>query len=216
MGIVAIIPTATPHLIRSILVNIASQTRPPRQVIVINNTDKVLADLPDFRDVTIVTPPQPLGVNASWNLGIKMARLIKPDLVSILNDDLVLNSRFFEGIEKATTEAAEGIVYCPYTVSDPLKLAEQGSVSGYSWMRRREGWAMTCKAQALWDMPPISSRLRTFCGDDWIWHFTRGKWVKMELNCVAHLGSQTVKRFGSNQFLKVEKHIFIEEISKYA
>ena len=76
----------------SLLRDISENSVIPDRIIVINNgstdaTGAVVENYKSILPVEIINNETNIGVNASWNLGIKMATA---DLVSILNNDLSL------------------------------------------------------------------------------------------------------------------------------
>jgi len=158
-------------------------------------------------------PNLPLNVNASWNYGIKT--LADFDLISVLNDDLLLEDLFFEKIIRLAKKHPNYSVFCPETVKDPDLVRESlplGSESGVE-MGRREGWAWTIRSSTAKHIPPIPEELVTFYGDDWFWYYCKIKlnqpWLKMINNrCFHFVGVNQLKNEDSVLHLKKERALF--------
>ncbi len=102
----AIIPTWNrADLLKAILANLRSQTRPPDQVIVIDNgsTDETQA-IAQGAPVDLITFPQNRGFAAAVNEGIRQAR---GDWLLIVNNDVILEPQWLERlVEAAEREGA--------------------------------------------------------------------------------------------------------------
>lgn len=186
MKIGVIIPVINDRFINGLLDCIDQNSVLPESIIIIDNSQddaKITIRKTRFR-VEIYRPPTPLGVNASWNHGIN--ELIKKDvdLVSVLNDDLLLENLFFEKMIRLASLHEEASVFCPVTVKAPQMIDCVSPVGREICvgMSKREGWAWTIRASVAKNIPPIPEQLKTFCGDDWYWHhcYKLGRpWVKM-------------------------------------
>lgn len=182
----------------------------PTRVIVIDNTGG--GYFPRTRlPVLYISPPQPLGVNASWNIGSALAR---ESFVSFLNDDLRISSGFFDGIVRTFNSNHNAGVVCPQTSYQLYEVSCR--VQGYHVMNRREGWAFTMRRELLHTMPEIPDQLKIFCGDDWYWHWTHklGKrWIKQAGNIIYHQpGASALPKYKAT--LKAEKALFAELIDE--
>jgi GT2 family glycosyltransferase len=192
MKIGVIIPIINDRFINGLLDCIDKNSVLPESIIVIDNSkddDKITIRKMRFR-VEIYRPPTPLGVNASWNHGIN--ELIKKDvdLVSVLNDDLLLENLFFEKMIRLASLHEEAGVFCPTTVKEPSMIHCGPMGSGIcTGMHKREGWAWTIQKSVAKKIPPIPDLLKTFCGDDWYWHhcYKLGRpWMKMSNTLCYH------------------------------
>ena len=169
-----IIPVVNIDLFNILFNNILENTILPTKIIIINNSSDSLA-VPSRGEVEfrIITPPTPLPVNTSWNLGI--SHLSKCDFVSILNDDIEIPRTFFERIANGFKKISKAGVICPCTVTDKRQINNFLLVDVYDKMKKKEGWAFTIRKEILDTIPPIHSELKMFFGDDWFWwHVFRG------------------------------------------
>jgi GT2 family glycosyltransferase len=194
-----------------LLDDMEKNTVPPGRVIVIDNTG--CGYFPTTRlPVLYVRPPAPLGVNASWNIG---AALAVGEFVSILNDDIRINQRFFEGICGAFSSCPESGVVCPQTTDNPMDVRPNPCADYRQLlMSKREGWAFTIRRELLDRIPPIPEELKIFCGDDWYWHWARklGRvWVKQNGNIIYHRPGASAGP-EARHFLKAEKNLFAKLI----
>jgi GT2 family glycosyltransferase len=99
----AIIPTWNrADLLRSILINLSAQTRPPDQVIVVDNgsTDATQLVAREFR-VDLALFPENRGFAVAVNEGIRQAR---GDWLLILNNDVVLEPEWLERLLASAEE----------------------------------------------------------------------------------------------------------------
>lgn len=160
-------------------------------------------------------PPRPL--NASWMQSFNMVSK-DAELVTVLNDDLIMNTRFFFELNRLMSVIPERyVVACPNTVEDKNEVFKEICTrkNEYEIMRKREGWAFTMRKYFM-DMvvkEPIPEILKTFCGDDWIWlHSSQRKleWVKMPQNYIYHYVGKTIKNNGTRPDLNNEKRLFLE------
>jgi GT2 family glycosyltransferase len=212
MKIGVIVPVINNNFLPGLLDCIERNTVHPDSIIIIDNS-------PD-RGIVIQTrlffhkimPDIPLGVNASWNTAVPML-FDTTDMISILNDDLLLEDHFFEKLIDTARLYPEAGVLCPNTLKDEegIKHAFQAGNNNASRMNRREGWAWTIRSEVAKRIPPIPSDLVTFCGDDWYWHHCHKlnrPWMKMITNYCYHYGSQSVRLTGVEKDLRSEKNIF--------
>lgn len=180
----------------------------PDGIIIINNSNIEL-NVPE--NVTVFKPLVPLGVNASWNYVFqKYANSF--DLISVLNDDLLIEEFFFEKLKIAAEGNPIAGVFCPDTVRDLSvfqSLFDQRQLC--SPMSKREGWAFTIRSSVAKQIPPIPTKLQTWCGDDWIWRhcYKIGRpWLKMVNNKCFHFVGQSCKLADKRKDLTAEKSIF--------
>lgn len=218
-----IIPVVQPDLFDNLMTCISKNTQLPNKIIVINNSGKPLVvpyhfpTSPHPVEVMVLDQTHPLGVNASWRLGLRHASGY--NLISILNDDLLLAYDFFEKIRKASNQYPKASAYCPNTVKNPkdimMKFHEHEIEC--ATMARREGWAFTIRGELLADIPVIPSALTMFFGDDWIYRWTaqilRRPWIKVKNALAFHYCGVSVGRDGTNVLLQKEKLIYQQLIS---
>jgi len=197
-GIDVIVPVVNRDLATMLMCSIEANSVSPKRVVIIDNSREGF----DFRSDTFEVRRywdngRMRKVNESWTLGFQKVR--KEALgVCVLNDDVVLNDRFFEKIETLLYASGLTAVVCPRTTNDfeDLAIFKPSTMCQATTMSRREGWAWTIRKSVLDKVPPIPPTLQTFCGDDWIWHHTKGLgfyWVKDQSNLIYHAEGATVK-----------------------
>lgn len=210
-----IIPVVNRSLADALLQSMAGNTILPDSVLIIDNSlgkrpFELKADFP----ADVIDPGTRLGVNASWNMGIDHTRPC--DYVAILNDDVVLGSRFFERNIQVFEKYPDCGVACPHTVNDPAALDADTSAR-IMRMKKREGWAMSFRWSLLREIPPIPEDLITFCGDDWFWvhtHMNGLCWMKDTGNVVYHGIGEAVKKLGVRSHLRQDKATFKRLVTK--
>jgi len=145
-----------------------------------------------------------VGVNAVWNEGIKMTQT---PLVSILNNDLILNKYFFKKIIEAFQVNEKYGIFCASNVRSikQVKQSKDEKVK-LALIGKREGWAFTIRRDVVTRLPPIPSDLKIYCGDDYLYYGTREvlgyKAVRITNNYIYHLGGRTVR---AKQFRGIRK-----------
>jgi len=162
---------------------------------------------------------QNIGVNESWNIGFSQAG--KCDILSVLNDDVVLNERFFERLV-APFQIIDCAVVCPKTETtvegfDATRL-RAGLGFDLAPMKRREGWAFSFRKDILDNIPRIPvEKFKTFCGDDWLWYHTvvqRMRWYWDLNNVIYHkVGASLDSMPKLRETLREEKEAFRESIT---
>lgn len=213
MNFAVIIPVVNLDLFADLLSCIDSNRLLPKQLIVINNSG---AKWNGFRKDAVVIEG-PLGVNASWEAGRKMVDE-SIQYISVLNDDLLIRPDFFHTTAGMFQSNLRAGVVCPVTVRRK-ELLNKFPYSHPTTMPRREGWAFTIR-KWVWDrIKPIPEELTTFCGDDWIWHWSHvlGFYWKYNIDTsVYHYGSTTVRTLDAEgvPLLKEEKRKFIKLITE--
>jgi len=204
-----IIPVVNRKLAAALLDSIAANTVIPDSILIIDNSLAPRAFPVDARlPVEVIAPGERLGVNASWNLGIRETG--ECDYLAILNDDIVLGRHFFEKNIHTFREYSDCGVSCPGTVFDMADLHD--NIHGRTIrMKKREGWAFSFQYSLLKTIPPIPADLVTFCGDDWFWKHTHLKgflWYKDTGNIVYHKVGAAVKELGVRPHLKRDRATF--------
>lgn len=183
-----VVPVINERFLGSLLGDIRKNTMRPDEILVIDNGAGVAKPICDqFTDLPIRYLPQTqnLGVNASWNLGLSLAR---NELVSILNDDLILNDKFFEMILQTFQSFPNAGLVVPQTIMNPRHVHPAGTNERpiVAMLPQREGWAFTTRKSLA---EPIPESLFTFCGDDWLFKtvVSKGYWpLKIINNRIFH------------------------------
>jgi GT2 family glycosyltransferase len=182
-----VVPVISDNYLWSLLNDIHHNDVLPAEIIVIDNSETNIAEITahSFPSLPIRYIPQEhnLGVNASWNLGLRLA---KRKLVSVLNDDLVLPRCFFRLVEMVFNRWQNVGIAVPFTVGPkltngnpaPWKIGVPSEIRDapsplsptLAHLANREGWAFTIRKQ-LFD--PVPKELFTFCGDDWFFRCSK-------------------------------------------
>jgi len=220
-----IIPVVQIDLAIALLKNILTNTKELYQLILIDNSENKLnaaikSDewIQDFvrknavpvrYDIIVNMPPLPL--NETWTQGFGLISK-EADLITVLNDDLIINTKFFECLENiAKTATKECGVFCPYTTRQKENVFTAINDTIIEVMYRREGWAYTMRREFFAQLKPIPKELKTFCGDDWIFLEAMRlgyRWIKMMHNPIYHYVGATVGHTESNKSLDVDKRMF--------
>ena len=221
LKIAAVVPTVHYELLAELLKCIEAGTRKPDMLFIIDNSKEGVLTVPYTGAVEIIRGQNPLTVNESWNMGRQLAS--DYDVVSFLNDDILVGEQFFQNIEKAFNKLGpECGVVCPETTIDKTIWDAQPDnrtwAKHYNVMRQREGWAWSISKEALAVCPLIPADiLKTFCGDDWIWYYTKKAgflWYWDMTNMIYHAIGQTVKSEGVRNTLNAERKAFKQLINK--
>lgn len=214
MKIGIVIPVVSCKYIGALLDCIAANTVLPHLVLIIDNSSGRLPPVPlvplSKQAVETLLADPPLGVNASWNYGIKAMLEHGMDLISIFNDDIEIERFFFEKLLSAAERYTKAGAFCPYTTRhrEALKTPSPIMDAKCYEMAKREGWAFTLRASVARRLPEIPVQLRTFCGDDWLMIHCKKlghPWYRMVNNrCFHHVGG-TVRNSGLRGDLEAEK-----------
>jgi len=170
----------------------------PKEIILINNgsTDDYKKLTIKYKQLNITHKKKESneGVNSAWNDGIK---LCKTPYLSILNDDILLNKYFFQKVTETMSDPKVGIVV-PLTVKNKKAIKKSTDVPiVLKKIGKREGWAFTIRKSVADQFDPIPEKLKTYCGDDYLFHNVRQlgyKIVKMTNNYIFHYGGTTVEQ----------------------
>ena len=137
-----------------------------------------------------------IGVNAVWNHALKIAAIKNSNLM-LLNDDVIIKNDFFSKTQEALDDNSKYPVVCPFTVnikSDLYSSHKSVIDKRYILIRRRIGWAFTINKNFISKIPLMPDSMSIFFGDDWIWHFTGGLWVKDNDNVIFHTIGRTTRK----------------------
>lgn len=207
MKIAVVIPVVTSGMGRNVIDDIRNNTTVPDHLIIINNTgDFFHPDIKPIPHYKGIRPATPTSVNDAWASGIMMALEKEVDLISIFNDDIRINRTFFEEIVYGATIFPNAGVFCPMGVASPTMVEGPGG-RGFVDMKHREGWAFTMRSEVARRILPFPQGLRTFCGDDWIWHKGGMPWLRVMAARCFHYKGVAVKKLGVRQNLKGERRL---------
>lgn len=208
MNFNVIIPVVNPDLCDEVITSMEYNTILPQKVIIIDNSDGRY--IPESKKFPIYVFTSQTGwVNESWNLGITKVD-ITCDYVSILNDDIYLNSWFFQRVHETFQAYKDCGVACPYTVNNMRELGKGKRKPSITRLLKREGWAFTFKKSVLDIIPPIPDyRVKLFHGDDWFWFHSKTKgfcWYQDEGNIIYHQVGASIERNGLRSLKKIERN----------
>ncbi|MGD9156817.1 MAG: hypothetical protein PVG39_00285 [Desulfobacteraceae bacterium] len=213
---IAIIPTMEMDRCLDLVYSINKGKIKPSRIIIINNSGSVYTKDLSLYNTIVCNYSKNIGVNAAWNIGLKLAKEQSSHL-SILNDDILIKEDFFKRINLLLSIRLllDVPVFCPSTTHDKT-LFDRSEVNNHTsrthYMRKKEGWAFTIRDRFVKMIKPIPEELFVFCGDDWIWNETvkyGTMWVKDERNIIYHTVGATLKNNPKlRALLKHEKRIF--------
>lgn len=221
--IIAIIPVLNQnHYTNNILYRISKNIVKPDKVLLIDdgsteNVKEIVRRYQKQVDIRYKRNKKTIGVNSSWNLGLKLCEEYNPDYVSILNNDLVLNHYFFKKIIGTYEKYPKAGIVCPNTVkkASMVKLDDASGVEAIRMGGSREGWAFTLKYDIYKKAGPIPvNRFKQFCGDDYMFFMSRRQGylnLKMKNNLIYHYKNTTLKNElpgWKGQILRKEKFEF--------
>ncbi|MBW1998576.1 MAG: glycosyltransferase family 2 protein [Deltaproteobacteria bacterium] len=213
----AVVPVVNRKMANRLFASIDDNLYGPEKVIVIDNTrgHKRLEMKASFSNVLMLKPSEPLPVNPSWEIGIRLSGDV--NFVSILNDDVILGPGFFEWVACVFERYADAGAVCPHTLTpENSEIPEPG----IHRMKRKEGWAFTMRKALLDQIPPIPEGCRYFFGDNWFWWFTYRKfnmlWYKDTGNVIWHeVGASVRKIDGYRRIKEKEKEVCSRALRGY-
>jgi GT2 family glycosyltransferase len=190
----------------SLLKDIAANSIIPKSVIVVNNnstdeTEQVVKNFERTLPIKYIRHIKNVGVNASWNLGVCYAN---HDLISFLNNDLVINPYFFEvvvdvflkhptcGMAYPRTFQGGGSEKSREEYISRVKMAQRGAGS-VEPVTFREGCAFTMRRSVALKVL-VPKDLFNYCGDDYHYHFVKQLGhdvLRMTDNPIYHYGNIT-------------------------
>jgi GT2 family glycosyltransferase len=212
-----VIPVLDNHsYTRDLLTDISMNVVKPDEIIIIDNGSK-----DSYEDmIRILRNPsinytrfnENRGVNTAWNLGIMLA---KNPLITILNNDVLLNNYFFKKVLQTMQDPFIGIC-----VPNNLKHAKFYDVDEdvrIKDLEKREGWAFTIRKEIVTKCGYIPDKLKIFCGDDFLFDSSKRigfRNVKMINNYIFHYGSVTVRQYDMDRSILKSEKICWEQIKK--
>jgi GT2 family glycosyltransferase len=134
----AIIPTWNrADLLESILANLRGQTRPPDQIIVVDNGSRDnTGDVSRRFDADLITFPENRGFSAAVNAGIEQSNC---EWLLIANNDVVLQPQWLDRL--LTAAMAEN---APFAAGKLMQTADQRRIDGTWDMVSRAAYAWRC------------------------------------------------------------------------
>ena len=182
------------QLTKDLFKNIRENTVKPDEIILIDNgsIDETSKLKDEFFDLNIYYFhfKSNMGVNKSWNFGIDHS---KNKIISILNNDIIINKFFFQNILKTMENKSTGICV-PETVQEKSKVFESTENFFLKPLKKREGWAFTIKKEIIYKYGYIPEELDRTHGDDYLFYCAKKQKYeifKMMGNFIYHYGSTT-------------------------
>ena len=186
--------TYTEQLLNNILQNEVL----PQKIILIDDcsTEDVRNLVKKYKSLPIeyIRHSSNMGVNYSWNEGMKKTTTA---MVSVLNNDIVINKFFFKKIINAYNSNSRWGIVCPKTISRLENVLAVDKPVVLKNMGKREGWAWTARMSFVKKIEPIPSFLRTYCGDDYMFYCARSlgySCLKMMNNDIYHYGGKSQRK----------------------
>lgn len=209
MRIAVIIPVVQVKHAHVLLIRMANNTIKPDQTIVIDNSECGMC--PSYTMHAALNrftyrrqPPQQLdpfvpglGTNEAWKLGFS---LVHPsiDLVCVFNDDIIINTHFFEITLLAFAKAPKQVamaVPTPVSKVEHIYHTKPSPDTKIITTRTRVGYAWCILKGVLDTIPPIPDVLKIWYGDNWIMahvHRVNRTIMQMRANRIYHHGHSTV------------------------
>lgn len=216
-----VIPIANMKMYENLVHKISCNMFLPEICVLINETNEPIYESPHGINTVVVEIHPRCGVNAAWEIGARLCGDV--DYVSVLNDDIEIETDFFSRIIRAfsfteqQTKGLEGYpaAICPWTYTHKAK--ESPREAHIIKMKRVEGWAFTIRKEILNAAFPIPNEMKTFAGDNWLWWISYREfnmwWYKDTENRIFHhVGSSMNKEI--KKTMKVEKNICSQELKK--
>lgn len=195
------------ELTANILKQVYENTYIPNEVILIDNgsTENIFGLLQKFPDVKYIRNKENIGVYPAWNQGFK---LVQNEIITVLNNDVIITKHFFEKIFNAMQDKTVGIC-CPSTVQNKEQgIDNKEQVNLYVQEIGRQGWAFTIRKSVINTIGLIPEALVFWYGDDWLFNNTRKagyKVVQMVNNYCYHYTSVTLKKVNPIEQIQKDK-----------
>ncbi|HRR48550.1 MAG TPA: glycosyltransferase [Bacteroidales bacterium] len=178
-----------------LFLNIKENTISPSEIVLIDNgsKDNYKDLIKKYNDLNIkyVRNETNIGVNGAWNMGIEMSNY---PLLTILNNDIIINRFFFQKIIKTMEDVSIGLCV-PNTIKNK-NFVDENVLPKIANLERREGWAFTIRKEIVTKIGYIPDSLKTFCGDDYLFMASKKagfKNVKILNSNIFHVISATLK-----------------------
>jgi len=220
-----VIPVVQTEMADVLLNILVKNTVLPKKIIIIDNSLKNYLppkNVTSNIDTEVYQYNPPKLVNEAWRIGFGHSK--DADIVSVLNDDILVSKYFFEKILITFDRLEDVAIVSPYTkVPDGIRgvRCRSGSIhfpetsspisNKVMPIMFRQGWAYSIRRDVLDRIPPIPNRLSMFCGDDWLflWATNMGlKWYLMLDNkCFHYTGTSISKMAFRKRIMLKEKRL---------
>jgi len=212
--ITAIIPFYNQILYtKSLLDQIFKMKTKPDKIILIDDCSEELFDIKKYSsklNIQYIKHKTNRGLNYSWNEGLNLSNT---PLISVLNNDIILNEFFFDKIIEVQKENW-GIV-CPNKAKTIEMVNNENLPPKIIHLKKRQGWCWTIKKEVYNLIGKIPSFLRIYCGDDYIFLKSKNlgfENVMISNNYVYHYGGATVNSPVYAGLREQEKKLFLEHL----
>jgi GT2 family glycosyltransferase len=176
-----------------------SNTVLPTEVIIIDNGSRnddyrIFTSKFQKLNLRIIRFEENIGVNAAWNLGITES---KTELISVLNNDIVISRFFFQKILETFEDPKTGIAI-PVAVKDIENVHEctEERSKLQEFKSNEAGFAWTIRASVARRIKPIPSKLFLYGGDNYMFLCNSAlgfRNFKMMNNFIYHYGKITTR-----------------------
>lgn len=185
---------------KQLLTNILDNTVQPDNIFIIDNgsndnTRDVCFYFSQYLPIIYLPQETNIGVNPSWNLGFSKTAA---NLISVLNNDIVISTRFFEKVKETFSNNPLCGIAVPNTIPLNSDIIENHH-NNTETLIDREGWAFTIKKEIIDQSGPIPEEFKIFFGDDFLFKAAKDQGYecyKMIDNKIHHFLSQTVMTTG--------------------
>lgn len=160
------------NLTNGLLDCISNNEVKPDEIILIDNgstedIDKLVVKTHSDLPIRHIRLEENIGVNPAWNLGVKES---KGDIISILNNDILISKYFFRFITDAMNDDTIGMVVPVSSTKDKNIINEltEYELPVFEDMTSRQGWAMTLRKDIYDKIGGIPETIRIYSGDNYL------------------------------------------------
>jgi GT2 family glycosyltransferase len=187
-----------------LLDSISNNEYKPNEIIIIDNgsVEDIYGLVKSHSDLNInyIQLEENIGVNPAWNLGIKES---KNNLLTILNNDIIVNKHFFRSISDVMKDPKIGVCIptTTNTINDiddvkkdiPYETPITEVFNGFLG-----GWAFTIRKEIINTCGYIPDTLKTYAGDNFLFDccdILKYNRVKIMNNKIFHYYHATLNTF---------------------
>ena len=182
------------NITEALFSNISENIIKPTEIIIVDDcgTDDYKGLVKKYSELNVryIRNDTNIGVNASWNKGIENSIYT---IISILNNDILINKYFFKKIVE--TMADETIGLCVPNTIRHKSFNDIDDKPDLTELEQREGWAFTIRKEIISTYGYIPNRIKYFYGDDYLFLSSKKmnyKNVKITNNTIFHYGGATI------------------------
>lgn len=187
-----------------LLDSISNNEYKPNEIIIIDNgsVEDIYSLVKSHSDLNInyIRLEENIGVNPAWNLGIRES---KNDLLSILNNDIIVNKHFFRSISDVMRDPKIGVCIPTTTntindIDDIKKDVSYESPVTETFNGFLGGWAFTIRKEIINTCGYIPDTLKIYAGDNFLFDccdILKYNRVKIMNNKIFHYYHATLNTF---------------------